>query len=107
MLTRKVRVYSTKVMPAFILTAQPPNSSSLRPLPPLPSVIQTMTRRYMAETRATVMTTSQMLAPKVIWATPATTISLRKGPKTYRGEVAGSPPPARAPSSALESLRET
>ena len=47
----------------------------------------------MADTTATVRTTSQMLAPNVTSATPATTISFRNGPKTYSGEVAGSPPP--------------
>ena len=37
MLTRKVRVYSMKVIAAFTLTAQLPNSSSLKPLPPEPA----------------------------------------------------------------------
>ena len=82
MLTRKVSVYSTKVMPAFTFTAQLPNSSSASPLPPLPSTTQRITRRYIAETMATVNTTIQMLAPKVMPATPPTTISRRKGPKT-------------------------
>jgi len=66
MLTRKVSVYSMKVIAALTLTAQPPNSSSLRPLPPLPSVTQLITRRYMVDTMAMVSTTSQTLAPKVI-----------------------------------------
>ena len=82
MLTRNVRVYSTKVMPAFIFTAQGPNSSSVSPLPPLPSTTHRITSRYMADTIATVKTTSQMLVPKVTSATPARTISLRNGPKT-------------------------
>ena len=107
MLTRKVRVYSMKVIPALTLTAQPPNSSSLRPLPPLPSVTQRITSRYMADTAATVKITSQMLAPNVTAATPATTINCKNGPKTYRGEVAGSPPPARAPSNELDNFLET
>ncbi len=107
MLTRKVRVYSTKVMAALTLTAHPPNSSSLRPLPPLPSITQRITSLYMAETTAMVMITSHTEAPKVTWATPAATISLRKGPNTYNGEVAGSPPPASAPSMALFSLCDT
>ena len=71
MLTRNVSVYSTKVMPAFTFTAQEPNSSSLSPLPPLPSTTQRITSRYIAETIATVRTTSQMLAPNVTSATPA------------------------------------
>ena len=107
MLTRNVSVYSMKVMLALSLTAQLPNSSSLRPLPPLPSVTQRMTWRYMADTTRMVNTTSHKLAPKVTWATPAMTMSFRKGPNTYRGEVAGSPPPANAPSRELESLWET
>ena len=82
MLTRNVSVYSMKVMPALSLTAQPPNSSSLRPLPPLPSVTQRITRRYIAETTAIVKMTNHRLAPKVISATPAATIRRRKGPKT-------------------------
>lgn len=104
MLTRKVSVYSTNVMPAFTFTAQGPNSSSFSPPPPLPSVTQLMTSRYMMETTNTVKTASQTLAPKVTEATPAATISWRNGPKTYRGEVAGSPPPASAPSNELLSL---
>jgi hypothetical protein len=32
---------------------------------------------------------------------------LRNGPNTYNGDVAGSPPPARAPSKALFSLFDT
>jgi len=91
----------------LVLTAQGPNSSSVNPLPPLPSTTQRMTRRYMAETMTTVKTTIQMLAPSVTWATPATTISLRNGPKTYSGDVAGSPPPANAPWKALASLCDT
>ena len=104
MLTRKVRVYSTKVMAAFTFTAQPPNSSSFRPLPPLPSITHCITSRYMADTTAIVRITSHTEAPNVTCATPATTTSLRKGPNTYRGEVAGSPPPARAPSNELFNL---
>ena len=107
MLTRNVSVYSMKVIPALILTAQLPNSSSLKPLPPLPSTTQRITRRYIAETIATVRMTSQTLAPNVTCATPATTINFRNGPKTYRGEVAGSPPPASAPSNEFLSLWET
>jgi hypothetical protein len=56
---------------------------------------------------AIVNTTSHMVVPKVMLATPATTINLRKGPKTYRGDVAGSPPPARAPSTEFDNLYET
>ena len=104
MLTRKVRVYSTTVMPEFRITAQVPNSSSFRPLPPLPSVIHLITRRYIALTTTTVRTASQIAAPITMDPTPATMISFRKGPKTYSGEVAGSPPPARAPSNAPDSL---
>ena len=48
-----------------------------------------------------------MVVPKVMLATPATTINLRKGPKTYRGDVAGSPPPASAPSAEFDNLYET
>ncbi len=103
-LTRKVKVYSTKVMPPFTFTAHGPNSSSLRPLPPLPSVIQTITSRYMADTNAMVKTTNHTVGPKVTPATPATTTSFRKGPKTYKGEVAGSPPPASAPSREFDNL---
>lgn len=51
------------VIPPFSLAAQEPNSSSLRPLPPVPSATQSITRRYTAETVATVSTASQMLAP--------------------------------------------
>ncbi len=105
-LTRNVRVYSTKVIAALILTAQLPNSSSLKPLPPLPSVTQRITKRYMAETTVIVIITSQIDAPKVVRATPARTISFKNGPNTYNGEVAGSPPPARAPSNALFNLLE-
>ena len=64
MLTRKVSVYSMTVMPALSLTAQGPNSSSLRPLPPLPSVTHIITSRYIADTVTTVSTASQIEAPK-------------------------------------------
>ena len=106
-LTRKVSVYSTNVIAALTLTAQLPNSSSLKPLPPLPSVTQRMTRRYIAETTMMVRITNQTEAPNVTRATPPTTISFKKGPKTYSGEVVGSPPPASAPSKALFNLLET
>lgn len=94
-----------KVMPAFTLTAQPPNSSSLRPLPPDPSVTHFITRRYMADTTAMVNTASQTAPPKTMRAAPETIIRLRKGPNTYNGEVAGSPP-ASAPSKGFFSLWE-
>ncbi|MDO9087308.1 MAG: hypothetical protein Q7U53_13960 [Anaerolineaceae bacterium] len=106
MLTRKVRVYSMKVMPALTLTAQPPNSSSLRPLPPEPSVTHCITRRYMADTTAMVSTASHTAPPKTTRAAPETTTRLKKGPNTYSGEVAGSPPPASAPSKGFFSLWE-
>ncbi len=105
-LTKKVRVYSTKVIAALIFTAQLPNSSSLKPLPPLPSVTHLITSRYIAETTIMVIITNQTDAPKVTRATPATTISFKNGPNTYNGEVAGSPPPASAPSKALFNLFE-
>jgi hypothetical protein len=60
----------------------------------------------MAETATTVKTASQTEVPNVTEATPAATIRLRKGPNTYRGEVAGSPPPASAPWSEFFSLYE-
>src|ERR1051326_6948254 len=107
MLTRKVSVYSTTVMAAFTFIAHPPNSSSVSPLPPLPSVTHVITSRYIAETTATVSTTSQTLAPNVTGATPATTISLRNGPKTERADEAGSPPPASAPSNEFDNRCET
>ncbi len=69
-------------MPALTMTAQPPNSSSLSPLPPLPSVTQIITSRYMAETMMTVNTASQMAAPNTTEATPAAKTIRRKGPKT-------------------------
>ena len=81
-LTKNVSVYSMTVIPPLILTAQPPNSSSESPLPPLPSVIHVITCRYIAETMMTVKTTIQTVAPNVICATPATTINFKKGPKT-------------------------
>ena len=65
MLTRKVNVYSMKVIAALTLTAHPPNSSSLNPLPPLPSVTHCMTNRYIAETTAMVSTTIHTEAPNV------------------------------------------
>lgn len=82
MLTRKVRVYSITVMAALSLTAQSPNSSPLKPLPPLPSVTQTMTRRYIAETTTKVSTTNHSVVPNARFATPAATSSRRAGPKT-------------------------
>jgi len=85
MLTRKVSVYSMNVIAALTFTAQPPNSSSASPLPPLPSVTQRMTSRYMVDTMAMVKTTNHTVAPKVTSATPATapmTMSFRKGVKT-------------------------
>jgi len=53
---------------------------------------------------AIVNTTNHIEDPNVIDATPAAIISLRNGPNTYKGDVAGSPPPASAPSSELDNL---
>ena len=82
MLTRKVSVYSITVIDALTLTAQPPSSSSHSPLPPLPSVIHTMTLRYIIETTTTVTTTIQSGAPKQMAPAELATMSLRKGPNT-------------------------
>jgi len=81
-LTAKVRENSITVMAALMRAAQPPNSSSLSPVPPLPSVTHRMTRRYMTETTTIVVTASQIEAPKVSGATPVPTSRARNGPKT-------------------------
>ena len=82
MLTRKVSVYSMAVMLAFIFTAQPPNSSSHRPLPPLPSGIHRITLRYIRLTTTTVATTIHIGAPKQTAPAPLAASSCKKGPKT-------------------------
>ena len=53
-----------------------------------------------------VIMTNQIELPNVTRATPAAAIIFMKGPNMYSGEVAGSPPPANAPSNAFFNLCE-